>query len=349
MKYNPSFESTFGSPGGSRWSRKLAQAAAAVTVFAMTSASAQNVPPEIKKQLIEQAWAQGGAAKAYEELLAKMPKEGVKITKDLAYGKHERQKLDVYEMQGKSNQPIMVFFHGGGYTGGARDNTPYVHANVLTYFAHRGFLGVNADFRLAPESTWPSGGQDVAAVVKWLQANARAHGGDPSKIYLFGTSAGASHVAQYAFDRRFQPSTGPGLAGIILQSGRYVLHSDPDDPSLQGGVQQYFGKDPDTYPSRSVINHVNESNVPVMLLMTEFDQLNLAATTGELFVALCKRDGGRCPRFVQLKYHNHGTEYHHFNTGDDYLGKEILEWISSGFGENRKFVPDPQSLSHNRQ
>lgn len=331
----------------SRWSRTLLRVAATMTVIGMGTAPvmAQNVPPEIKKLLIEQGWGGGGGdgtRKAYEELLSKMPKDGVKVTKDLAYGKHERQKIDVYETQGK-NLPIMVFFHGGGYTGGARDNTQYVHANVLTYFARHGFLGVNADFRLAPESTWPSGGQDVAAVVKWLQENASKHGGDSKRIYLFGTSAGASHVAQYAFDRRFQPNNGPGLAGIILQSGRYVLHSDPDDPSLQGGVQAYFGKDPQTYPSRSVINHINGSTVPVMLLLTEFDQLNLTATTGELFTALCKRDGGRCPRFVQLKYHNHGTEYHHFNTADDYLGKEILEWISSGFGATRKFVNEPRS------
>jgi len=322
-------------------------AAWAAIAVAAPVATAQDVPPEIKKLLIEQGWGYGGsdgARKAYEELLARMPRDGVKVTKDLSYGKHERQKLDVYRPAG-SDLPIMVFFHGGGYVGGARDNTPYVHANVLTYFARHGFLGINADFRLAPEFTWPSGGQDVAAVVKWLKENARAHGGDPDRIYLFGTSAGATHVAQYAFDRRFQPSNGPGIAGAILQSGRYVVHSDPDDPSLQGGVEAYFGKDPARYPSRSVVNHVHGSKVPVMLLLTEFDQLNLAATTGELFVALCKRDGGRCPRFVQLKYHNHGTEYHHFNTGDDYLGREILEWISSGFGETRRFVPEAETFS----
>lgn len=330
-----------------RWVRSLRLAAAASLIGMVTPAVlAQDVPPQIKKQLIEQGWGYGGGSRnMYDELHARAPKGGVKVSKDLAYGKHERQKLDVYEVPGKSDLPIMVFFHGGGYTGGARDNTPYVHANVLTYFARHGFLGVNADFRLAPEFMWPSGGQDVAAVVKWLQENARKHGGDPRKIYLFGTSAGASHVAQYTFDRRFQPNGGPGIAGAILQSGRYVLHSDPDDPSLQGGVQAYFGKDPATYPSRSVVNHVNGSTVPIMLLMTEFEQLNLAATTGELFVALCKRDGGRCPRFVQLKYHNHGTEYHHFNTGDDYLGREILEWIESGFGQTRKFVPEPHSQS----
>ena len=65
------------------------------------------------------------------------------------------------------------------------------------------------------------------------------------------------------------------------------------------------------------------------------DQLNLAATTGELFVALCQRDGGKCPRLLQLKYHNHSSEFTHFNTSDDYFGKEIIEWIADGFGGDR--------------
>src|SRR5690606_22271977 len=152
--------------------------------------------------------------------------------------------------------PIMVFFHGGGYVGGARDTNEFVHGNVLTYFARNGFLGINADFRLAPEFPWPSGGQDVREVVRWVQENATRLGGDPQRIYLLGTPAGAGHVVQYVFDRRVQPSQGPGVAGAILQGGRYLVHSDPDDPSLQGGVMAYFGKDAERDASRSSVNHV---------------------------------------------------------------------------------------------
>ena len=213
--------------------------------------------------------------------------------------------------------------------------SPEVHGNILTYFARNGFLGINADYRLAPQFKWPSGGEDVRDAVAWVKENAKKYGGDPNRIFLFGHSAGASHVAQYAYDRRFQPSDGPGIAGAILLSGRYVLHFDQDDPSLMGGVAQYFGSDPAQAESRSITPHVMGSRVPVMIVVSEFDQLNLVGTSGELFVELCKRDGGRCPRFLQLKYHNHGSEFLHFNTSDDYFGKEILEWTREGFGETR--------------
>lgn len=298
---------------------------------------AQNPSPEVRQRLNELGWGRDQeGAHLYDSALQAAPKGGVKVTKDLAYGSDPRQKLDIYQPPGKSNLPIMVFFHGGGYTGGERDYTPLVHANVLTYFARNGFLGINADYRLAPEFPWPAGGQDVRSVVEWVQKNAGQYGGNPERIFLFGHSAGASHVALYALDRRFQPPNGPGIAGAILLSGRYVLHYDPDDASLaKGGVADYFGSDPSRFESRSVASHVTESHVPIMIVASEHDQLNLATTSGELFVALCKRDGGRCPRFVQLKYHNHMSEFYHFNTQDDYLGKEILEWTREGFGVDR--------------
>lgn len=298
---------------------------------------AQNPSPEIKQRLNDLGWGRDqDGAHLYDSALQAAPKGAIKVTKDIAYGTHPRQKLDIYQVPGKSHLPIMVFFHGGGYTRGERDYNPMVHANILTYFARNGFLGINADYRLAPEFAWPSGGEDVRSVVEWVKKNAAQYGGNPDRIFLFGHSAGASHVALYALDRRLQPANGPGIAGVILLSGRYALHYDPDDASVaKGGVADYFGSDPSRFESRSVTSHVNESRVPVMIVLSEHDQVNLATTSGELFVALCKRDGGRCPRLVQLKYHNHMSEIYHFNTQDDYLGREILEWTREGFGVDR--------------
>jgi acetyl esterase len=303
-------------------------------------AFAQNLPPAAKERLVKQKWSFApDDRQMFDKALSAAPKTGVKVTRDLAYGKHAAQKLDIYQPDGASNLPIMVYVFGGAYSMPGRNLNDHLHANVLQYFAHNGFVGVNADYRLAPEFKWPSGGEDVASIVQWIKQNAAKFGGDPQRIYLFGHSSGASHVGLYAFDRRVQPSDGPGIAGVILLGGRYAVYADPDDPTLRGGITDYFGNDPAQMQSRSVTSHVGESNVPAMIVMAEFEKLNLAATSGELFTALCKRDGGRCPRFVQLKYHNHLSEAFHFNSGDDYLGKEIIEWVNEGFGQTRGVGP----------
>ena len=65
-------------------------------------------------------------------------------------------------------------------------------------------------------------------------------------------------------------------------------------------------------------------------MIAEYDQRNLVETTGELFVTLCCRDDGRCPRFIQLVHHNHLSEVLHINTDDDLLRREIQRFVSEG-------------------
>lgn len=293
-------------------------------------------PDAIRDRLIEIGFSSPYAASdsIYVPLLARAPKDGVAVTKDLEYGPHPRHRLDTYVPDGASGAPILVYIHGGGYRSGERDINEEIYGNVLYYFARHGLVGVNATYRLAPEASWPSGAEDLRAVIDWVKTHAAEIGGDPDRIFMMGHSAGATHVATYAFDPRFQPPGGHGLAGVVLVSGRYVIKDDPDDPSLDG-IRQYFGDDPSGYASRSVVTHVPDSAVPALLAIAEFDQTNLVETTGELFVALCERDDGRCPRLIQLPYHNHITEIAHIGTEDDLFGREILAFIREGAERQR--------------
>jgi acetyl esterase/lipase len=309
---------------------------AVLAALAPTAAAQSTVPDDIRDRLIEIGFASPYAASdsIYLPLLARAPKDGVGVTKDLEYGPHARHRLDTYRPDGASAAPILVYVHGGGYRTGERDINAEIYGNVLYYFARHGLVGVNATYRLAPEAAWPSGAEDMRDIIRWVKAHARELGGDPDRIFMMGHSAGATHVATYAFDPRFQPEQGHGLAGIVLVSGRYVIKDDPDDPSLDG-IRMYFGSDPVAYPSRSSVTHVPGSDIPALLAIAEYDQRNLVETTGELFVALCDRDDGRCPRLIQLPYHNHMTELAHFNTGDDLFGREILAFVHEGADRQR--------------
>jgi acetyl esterase/lipase len=304
-----------------------------------TPAPAQmsNMPEELRARLAEinPTWGKdilGNVATTlalYTPILAKAPKAGVMIERDLAYGPDARHRLDLHKPEGRTGVPIVVYLHGGAYVRGSRSVNAEVYGNVATYFARQGMLGVNGTYRLAPEAQWPAAAQDVGLLVQWLKANAAAHGGDPTRIYLIGHSAGATHVATFVYQKDLQAANGAGIAGIILMSGRYYFDPQPDDPNLKN-FQAYFGTDESRYPAQSPINHVKTAKpLPTFIVISEYDNPDLDTQGALLFGALCERDRA-CPRFTRMDLHNHLSMVYQFNTADDALGRQILEFIRRG-------------------
>ena len=89
--------------------------------------------------------------------------------------------------------PVIVFLHGGGWSGGTRTTGP----DFARYFAQDGFAMASIEYRLTPAVTFPSNVEDVRTAIRWLKANAAAQGLDPDRICLWGTSAGG-HLAAVA-------------------------------------------------------------------------------------------------------------------------------------------------------
>src|SRR3974390_929360 len=190
----------------------------------VASAQISNLPEDIQKRLSEiNPLYQSDINKFAREtlqlfatLLATEPKAGVNVFPDEAYGADPKQKLDVYQPQAANNLPIVVYFHGGALTSGdkneplanSKNGTSEISANALYYFARHGFVGVNANYRLAPKHVYPAAAQDVGSVVAWLKGNAKRFGGDPERIYLIGRSTGALHVATWAFDSKIHGASG---------------------------------------------------------------------------------------------------------------------------------------------
>jgi len=94
--------------------------------------------------------------------------------------------------------PVMVFIHGGAFTGGAGSAAVYDG----TAFARRGVVLVTINYRLGIEGFLPIEGaptnlglRDQIAALQWVRANIAAFGGDPANVTVFGESAGAMSVA----------------------------------------------------------------------------------------------------------------------------------------------------------
>ncbi|MGH8227109.1 MAG: alpha/beta hydrolase fold domain-containing protein [Steroidobacteraceae bacterium] len=256
-------------------------------------------------------------------------RDDVRITRDVSYGENERQRLDIFEPAGAAapqagrKAPVLMFVHGGGFVGGDKHmpGSPY-NDNVALWAVRHGLVGINITYRLAPQFRWPSGAEDVAAAVAWARAHIGTRGGDPERIFLLGTSAGAVHAASYVAHAQFHGASGSGVAGAILLSGMYDLTTAPRSPMQTA----YFGEDDAQYRRASTLSGLVESPVPLLFVITEMDPLDFQKQALGVLTAWTARHG-RWPRLVHMVGHNHLSSTMHLNTPDTFLGETILDLI----------------------
>jgi acetyl esterase/lipase len=264
---------------------------------------------------------------AYTPVLAAVPRDGIDTTRELAYGPHERHRLDIYRRPGITAAPVVVFVHGGAFIRGNKDSNAEIYGNVPRYFARHGCIGVNVEYRLAPEAAYPGGADDVARAVAWVRANIAAHGGDPAHIVLFGHSAGGAHAGAYVCDPACRPADGHGLAGLILVSSRLRADTLPGNPNANA-VRAYYGDDASLHEARSVTTHAEHLDIPVFLAAAEFENTYLDAYTAEFAFRIGMKRASM-PRFMHLRGHNHTSIVAHLDSGEESLGPALLEFVRS--------------------
>ena len=257
-------------------------------------------------------------AEIYTPLQPKEPYQNVTVTRDVSYGPHERHVLDIFvspDTTAKSRKPVVVFIHGGGFTGGAKHSpgSPF-YDNVGLWSAAHGFVGVTINYRLAPEFQYPAGIEDLTRLVAWLKQNIREKGGDPNEIFLWGHSAGAAHSGDYIANVKK-----PGIAGAILTSGFYLL---PDTVSVW---KAYYGEDVSKYPARSSLNALAKSKLPLLLADAELDPDTFKPESDRL--AEARASAGNPVVRVKLPGHSHISELYAVNTADESLSGPVLKFI----------------------
>ncbi|MDR3400368.1 MAG: alpha/beta hydrolase [Pandoraea sp.] len=259
------------------------------------------------------------------------------VERDLAYGVNARQVLDVFEPVVASQadragelRPAVLFIHGGAFVRGNKSVNGEVYDNVCHWFARQGFVAINVEYRLADEAPWPGGAHDVAQAIAWVHAHAAQWRIDPSRLFLIGHSAGGTHAASCLFDpvlTQTHDNSCRDVAGLVLISARLFADVDPRNPNA-GPVRTYFGADESRYAERSPLTHAAHSAVPTMIAIAEYENRFLD-DYGAAFFQRLLRQRGIAPRFVQMRGHNHTSIVAHFNSGEEWLGREILAFMAS--------------------
>ncbi len=114
--------------------------------------------------------------------------------------------------------PAVLCLHGGGFVIGSVETD---QAQVRPLAVELGAIVVGVDYRRAPEHPHPAPVEDCHAALAWMVANAEDLQLDPSRIALFGTSAGGGLAAGLALMARDR-----GTAAPVLQVLAYPMLDD---------------------------------------------------------------------------------------------------------------------------
>ena len=167
---------------------------------------------------------------------------GFKADKDVSYGPHERNIMDVYWNTNFKNAPIVFTIHGGGFKNGSK---AYCNKDMIQLYMSKGCIVVSPNYRLVGKGepvTKDDCAMDTAMAVAHIQANAQKYGADPTRILSTGSSAGGYISAWIAYQKNWEWP-------------KYAKHK-PDKLNIVG----WFGDSP--YLPQSLISEVQAGDPP---------------------------------------------------------------------------------------
>jgi arylformamidase len=135
---------------------------------------------------------------------------------DVRYGDSPRQSLNVYAARGATPAPVLVWIHGGYWRAQAKEDNDFVAAG----FVPRGVAVVNVEYELMPGVRMDDVVRQCRAATAWAMTNAASFGGDPSRVWIAGHSAGGHLTAAIAAtDWDLQP----GIPGDARPAGGFSI------------------------------------------------------------------------------------------------------------------------------
>lgn len=195
-------------------------------------------------------------------------------------------RVNVLNASNGNNLPVIINFHPGGFVVPLQ---PWMEYEALDLSRRFNAVVFDVDYRVGPEHKHPSATVDAWTAFEWVIEHAKEYGGDPTRIIVKGTEAGATLAAQVMHRaKREKRMDALRLVMMICPAvDNPMISYYPSQDAYSTGylrtrdqvifsVQQYFDK-PDWYHTSAHIWPIYESDLeglpPVLILTTEFDML----------------------------------------------------------------------------
>ena len=153
-----------------------------------------------------------------------MPIESDYAVYRVTYGTVDDQELqfDVFWPEGDGPFPMVINFHGGGWTKRNQEGFP---EPMCKWISNKGYVVFNVSYRLAPEHRFPTQVNDALGAVLFIKEHAAEYNGDPTRVAIMGDSAGGNLAGMVACcwnDPSFKP-TYPGKGKVTAETQGTVL------------------------------------------------------------------------------------------------------------------------------
>lgn len=229
--------------------------------------------------------------------------------------------LDVYYPEGIEKFATIVWFHGGGLTGGKKE--------IPEALKEKGVCVVAPNYRLYPKVGAPAYIQDAAAAVAWVFNNIHKFGGDPSLIFVSGHSAGGYLSSMIGLDKRWLNAwqiDANQIAGLIPFSGHAITHFTVREERGITGTQPIID---DLAP----LYHVRP-DAPPLLLITGDRELELLGRYEEnaYLMRMMRVVGHNHTRLLELEGYDHGMSEPAFPL----LLREVFRIIKTKVADNNQ-------------
>lgn len=211
---------------------------------------------------------------------------------------HERCRLDIYYPVNKKDFATVIWFHGGGLTGGKKE--------LPEALKNKNICVVGVNYRLSPQVQAPAYIEDAAAAVAWVFAHIGDYGGDSAKIFVSGHSAGGYLTMMIGLDKQYLAAhhiDADHIAGLIPLSGQTITHFN-----IRAG---YGMKDTQPLVDRyAPLYHVRPDAPPLLLITGDRELEMLGRYEENAYLArMMKIAGHKQTHLLELQGYSHGMTY----------------------------------------
>jgi arylformamidase len=244
---------------------------------------------------------------------ARKVRDSAKSWLNVPYGSSPRETLDIYAAD-RAGGPVLIYIHGGYWRSGSKED----NCNFVPVFTQRGATVVLVEYDLCPQVTVSDIVRETRSAIAWVYRNVIRYGGDPSRLYLSGHSAGGHLTAMalaYEWEKEGLPKD--WIKGAVATSGVYDL-----DMVRRISVQEQVRLTSEQAGENSPFIHPPLPICPVIVAVGGAEPKGWQQMSEDFF-KLCEERGMAC-EYLIVPGANHYTMSEHLTNPDSPLTRAML-------------------------